>query len=148
MRTLALLVVTCLLAWGLWSFFGAGEEPSPDHLPADPKAERSQPKAPPGGGVLLTTGVLTVTVRTSHGTAPAEATAGYLRGEGERVRRIDENGQVRFSDAPLGWVIAVAHAPGYADGSERHYVSAGLATDVVIVLKSPQDEEKKGEEQK
>lgn len=132
-----ILILTVALAWALWSWLGTEEEWTPDALPEDTAPEVSQPAPPPGTGVQLTTGVLTITVRTSHGAAPPEATAGYLRGYGERVRTVDENGQVRFSDAPLGEINLVAHAPGYEDGEQRRYISAGVPVDVVIVLESP-----------
>jgi hypothetical protein len=80
--------------------------------------------------------VLSIKVRTSHGEAPPETTAGYRRGNGERVRKIDADGQVRFSDAPLGEVVIVAHAPGYEDGTRTTYISAGVPVDLVIVLES------------
>lgn len=139
MRSLWLVLLVIALAWGLWSLLGSEEEWSPDHLPPvrpTPEAGPEAPAAPPGTGVLLTTGVLTVTVRTSDGKIPPESEAGYLRGRGERVKRTDEKGQVRFSDAPLGDLVVVAHAPGYRDGTQRRFLTAGLPTNLVIVLES------------
>ena len=140
MRTFWLLLLTVALAWGLWSLLGSEDEWTPDQLPADTEAlpTTTEPQAPPGTGVLLTTGVLTVTVRTSEGALPLDAQAGYLRGAGERVKRCDEKGQVRFSDAPLGELVVVAHAPAFRDATQRCYLSAGLPTDVVLVLEPEQ----------
>lgn len=137
MRTFWLLLLVVALAWGLWSLLGSEDEWAPDLLPADPPASEAEPEAPPappGTGVLLTTGVLTVTVRASDGKIPPGTEAGYMRGQGERVKRADAKGQVRFSDAPLGDLVVVAHAPGYRDGTQRRFLSAGLPTSLVIVL--------------
>ena len=146
MRSFWLLLLILALGWGLWSLLGSEEEWSPDNLPADLPASDSGSEtlpAPPGSGVLLTTGVLTITVRTSDGKIPAGTEAGYQRGGGERVKFTDEKGHVRFSDAPLGDLVIVAHAPGYRDATQRRFLSAGLPTSLVIVLQAEEDPDRR-----
>lgn len=139
MKTFWVVLLTAALACGLASFLGGDGEETYDGLPADETPEDTPPTPP--GAAPLTTGVLTVTVRTSHGAAPPESTAGYAFGRGERLRKVDVDGRVRFSDVPLGWVTIVAHAPGYEDGTMRKYLSSGVPVDLVIVLKHADDVE-------
>jgi hypothetical protein len=137
MRSFWLLLLIVALTWGLWSFFRTEEEWSPDPLPTAP-APKESPADPIAGRAIQTTGVVSITVRTREGAAPEGTEAGYRWGDGERLKPIDQQGTVRFTDAPLGDLIVVAHADGYVTGTRRQFLSAGVPTDVVIVLE-PRD---------
>lgn len=134
MRALWLILLILALSWGLWHLLGTSADDAYDPLPPPPP-EETTPKAS-AGPVYQTTGVLTVTVRTAEGAAPLGTEAGYRWGEGERVKPVDRRGQVRFTDAPLGDLVIVAHADGYEDGTQRRFLSSGVPTDVVLTLEA------------
>jgi hypothetical protein len=139
MRALWMILLILALSWGLWYLLGTDEDVAYDPLPPPPPVEETAPKAP-AGHVYQTTGVLTVTVRTPEGTAPSGTEAGYRWGEGERVKPVDRRGQVRFTDAPLGDLVIVAHADGYRKGTQRRFLSSGVPTDVVLTLEEKDTE--------
>ena len=141
MRAFWILLIALALGWGLWTLLGT-EDPSPyDPLPPSGPAPSETPAAGVSAPVAQTTGVLTVTVRTPDGDPPEGTEAGYRFGDGERVQPVDRRGQVRFTDAPLGDLVVVAHAKGYRTGTQRRYLTAGVPTDVVLVLEAGSNED-------
>jgi hypothetical protein len=142
MRTLWLLLLAGLLAWGTWLLLFQDEDPA---VLTDPYTEETQrPEAPRAQGAQPgpTTGTLAVRVRTAAGHIPAQAKAGY-RHRGElRLKALDARGGVLFTDAPLGDLIVVAAAPGYLESTQPRYLTSGIRTDVILTLKTGASPEK------
>jgi len=151
MRTALLTVVTLLLAWGVWQVVG-GEDLLPSTDPVedgplggpDPSITASDERtyAP---GTMPTSGTLVVRVLSKSGHVPEGARAGYVYGGRDRLRPVGERGQVTFTDTPLGSLEIVGLAPGFGRMAQRHYLNAGVPSEVLLVLtmkkgfKPPQD---------
>lgn len=142
MRIVLLTLLTLVLAWGIWQLVGDDEslpafdetiEGAPEEGP-DPRITASDERVYEPG-TMPTTTRLTITVTSFSGHVPAGARAGYVYGGRERLREVDERGQVTFTDAPLGMVEIVARAPGFERGSQRRYLNAGLPSEVPMALK-------------
>lgn len=130
MRIFALLAVTCLLAWGLWTFLG---DPRTSRQQAEDLPEPAE-RGPVARRASSTTGTLVVRVRTPAGPVPRGARAGYLYAGEPRLKPVGPTGEARFTDAPLGPLTVVARAPGFGEVSQRRSVQAGVRTDVVLIL--------------
>ncbi len=140
MRVFALLALILLLAWGVWQLVGDDDllSQSPTELDGTPdgpdpgvQAADERVYAP---GTLPTTGTLVVTVMSMSKHIPEGARAGYVYGGRDRLRPVNERGQVTFSDAPLGYVDVVARAPGFERKAQRYYLNAGVPAEVPMVL--------------
>lgn len=141
MRVAVLTLITLALAWGVWQLVG-DEESLPSFQESDgPPEEGPDPRITASDervyapGTMPTTTRLTITVTSLSGHVPERARAGYVYGGREILRKVNERGQVTFSDAPLGMVEIIARAPGFERGSQRRYLNAGLASEVPMALK-------------
>lgn len=144
MRTLLLVLLTLGLAVGLVYLLGDDDvvpsfedESTTEGLPAegpDPRITASDERsyAP---GTMPTTTTLTITVTSASGHVPYGAKAGYMYGGREVLRAVNQRGQITYTDAPLGTLEILARAPGFEPGSQRRYLNAGLASEVVMALK-------------
>lgn len=142
MRLVLLTLLTAVLAWGVWTFLGDSDEHVPEEPPVvepprtpppDPENERAVNRA------KLTTSTLVITVRDPKGKVPQGATAGYRYAGEDRLRLVNAQGKVRFTDAPLGTVTIVAKAPGFRADDQRHPLQAGVRSDVIFVLRPEGD---------
>ncbi len=141
MRATGLILLTLVLAFGVWKLVGDEESlraPAPSEIdppePQDPRVAETEKRAYPTGS-LPTSTTLTVRVLSRSGHVPDKAEAGYVFGGRERLRRVDARGLVTFTDAPLGELEIVGRAPGFERSSQRRYLNAGLSTEVVMALK-------------
>ncbi len=141
MRLLIVLALAGLLSWGVWSFFGDQGEPAPTR----PEAPRPTPPAhaDPTTHAIPTTVTLVVTVQTEAGSVPQKTRAGYRVGGEARLRTVDAQGRVMFTDAPTGPVTLVARAPGYEDVLQQRYLTGGLRTDALLQLKPRKNPKKR-----
>lgn len=145
MRIVLLVLVTAVLAWGVWSFFTepqaeAPQEPDPatiEPTPLTPEDERANSRA------RLTSATLVVTVRDAKGAVPPRAQAGYRHGGEDRLRYVNKEGRVRFTDAPLGTLTVIARAPGFQAGEQERPMTAGVPADVFFVLRPAEAGERK-----
>ena len=136
MRSFFLLLVTAALAWGLWTLLGSAEErPFPVEAPPEEPPVPEEADTTAARRARLTTGTLVVTVQTPKGEVPPGAVAGYRFAGEDRLRRPNREGQVRFTDAPLGPLSVVARAPGFVEAEQRRPLLAGVRLDVVLVLR-------------
>ena len=141
MRVVVLALITLALAWGVWQL--VGDEESLPSFPQDegPPEEGPDPRITASDervyapGTMPTTTRLTITVTSFSGHVPEGARAGYVYGGREILRKVNERGQVTFTDAPLGMVEIIARAPGFERGSQRRYLNAGLSSEVPMALK-------------
>jgi len=135
MRLLLLLAVTLALAYGVWTFLGDEETPhTPSGVEPAPTAEAPDtPKPPP----IVTTVTLVLTVRTEAGTIPQGTLAGYSWGGEDRLRTVGATGRLTFTDAPAGPLTLVARAPGYEPIEQKRYLTAGVPSDAILILKAP-----------
>ena len=142
MRTLWLVLLTGALAWGLWSVLGDAETPDTGLLPSDPVDQDPVPQET-RPRVYRTTGTLRITVRQDGGPAPEGTKAGYrLLSGGGRMKPVNDLGEVRFTDAPLGKLTVVAESPKGREAEQARFLTSGIPLDIVLVLEDP---EKKGD---
>ena len=133
MRTLFLIALTLVLAYGVWTLFGDDAE-TPTPLP-----EETRPKEPPppaGTTPVPHTVTLVLTVRTSSNTLPKGTVAGYRWGGDDRVRPVDARGRLVFTDVPTGKVTLIARAPGYEEVEQQRYLTGGVPTDAILTLEA------------
>ena len=142
MRTLWILLLIGALAWGSWALLFEDEDPGDATDPYTEQSDRKEILDPARRRVSPTTGALVIRVRTAAGHIPARGKAGYRHRGETRLKALDAQGQVLFTDAPLGDLIVVARAPGYPDATQPRYLTSGIRTDVVLVLKTPQQPKK------
>ncbi len=144
MRIVLLTLVTAVLAWSVWTFLSDPQAETPDEpapppvepAPVSPEDERANSRA------RLTTGTLVVTVRDAKGGVPEKAKAGYRHAGEDRVRFVNKQGQVRFTDAPLGTLTVLARAPGFKADEQKKPMTAGVPADVYFVLRPEEAAEK------
>ena len=143
MRVFLLLLVTAVLAWGVWLLVGdpdafrGADDPALGSAPGegpDPRITASDEHVYAPGSMPTTTR-LTITVTSLSGHVPEKAEAGYVYGGREVLEPVDDRGRVTFNDSPLGMLEIIARAPGFQRGSQRRYLNAGLPTEVPMVLK-------------
>ncbi len=134
MRLVLLLALTGALAYGVWTLLGDGG----DH-PAQQLGEPEAPAPAPATGPrpVPRTVTLVLTVRTEASTIPQGTVAGYRWGGDDRVRPVDGRGRVTFTDAPTGKLSVIARAPGYEETVQERYLTGGVPTDAILVLKRP-----------
>jgi len=141
MRLLIVLVVTCALAWGLLRLLGD------EGAPTSPVPEEARPPEPAAAAgpthEIPTTVTLVLTVQTEGGNIPQKTRAGYRYAGDDRLRTVDRQGRVMFTDAPTGRVTLVARAPGYEEILQQRYLTGGLRTDAVLTLKRSKTRKKR-----
>ncbi len=132
MRLFLTLALAPVFAHGVWTFLGDDEPLAPV---AEGEAPPAQP-APKGPRPAPTTVRLLLTVRTEGSTIPQGTAAGYRWGGDERLRPVDEQGRVSFTDAPTGNLTLLARAPGYETLEQKRYLAGGIPHDAILILKT------------
>ncbi len=143
MRLLVTLAVSIALAWGVWTLLGTDDEPEatmPD-IPTEPP-----PATPTANGTVRygipTTVTLVMLVKTEGGNVPQKTRAGYRAGGDDRLRTVDRDGKIMFTDVPTGPVTLLVRAPGYEDIEQKRYLTGGVRADAVLTLKPRQASKK------
>ncbi len=85
--------------------------------------------------MVATIAVLVMTVKTEGGNVPQKTRAGYRARGDDRLRYVDGEGKIMFTDAPTGPVTLLVRAPGYEEIEQKRFLTGGIRADAVLTLK-------------
>ena len=140
MRTIVILVLVGLLAYGIWVLSGGSEDPvlpeSPEQVQSGPTADELRHRERLG----RKTGTLSIRGHTTDGEVPAGLEVGYVRPDGTVRWNYAVDGERLFTDAPLGMVETVARATGYPEARQKCQVIAGVPSTCVVLLRPAEAE--------
>ena len=131
MRWSLVLLLGLTVGGGLWLLFGR-DAAAPPGGPATAGSDDEEQSVP--AYLRLKSGTLTLRVVATDGTVPALAQAGYETPQGNRLYMMDDEGKKTLTDAPLGNLVILAKAPGFADARRAARIEAGVAEEVAILM--------------
>ena len=138
MRPILSVLLVLAVAWGVHTLLSSGNDVADDDLPRPSAPPRPAPATDRPTRVSASTGTLIIRVRTPEGAVPNGARVGHELLGDPRWARVGDEGRHAFTDVPLGPVDALAEAPGYEFVRQRRELVAGVATEVVLVLRKKQ----------
>lgn len=130
MRAVVLVLSLVVLGATLWVLLGGDPRPAPEPRVSD---EQGDPEAP--ASLRHRAGTLTFRVRAPDGSVPPGAQVGYETPKGARLYYVDAaTGTRTLSDAPLGEVMLLAQAPGFALIRRPTRITGGLTEELLFNL--------------
>jgi len=131
MRSVSFLILAFVLGAGI-AFFLLRDGDT--HLAEPGPVDETETELARNPHVLMKTGTLVVRARAPDGSVPAGTEVGYRFAGETRLVYAAGDGTREFADAPLGDLVVIARAPGYAEATQPRRLLAGVAMEVILHL--------------
>ena len=131
MRSLLFFLLAFVLGGGIAFFLLRDGDAG---LPEPGTVDETQAELERNPHVLMKTGTLVIRARAPNGSVPPGTEVGYRFAGETRLLYAAGDGTREFADAPLGDLVVIARAPGYAEASQPRQLLAGVPMEVLLRL--------------